>query len=1014
MKVFELSAELKDQLNSLFGKWVTFSEEERKYYDHDIGNLPSLIKPLLGRTVPAAVVKAMNEEDVSRLLSWANKNRIPVTPRAAASSGYGGVIPAQGGIVLDVTSLNKLYSIDEENLIAEVGAGIVWEDLERKLNEKGFAVRQIPSSAPSSTVGGWFSQGGAGYGSFAYGWFLESVVKVRAVLPNGEIKEFEGSDLEKLYGTMGSAAVITRLWIRIRQFERVIPLAFEFSDIKSLSEALKEIYTSGLKLYTLNFINPEGARLKNKAPVKTHHGHPEAKGPELPEKFILLAGIFENELEEGEKLKKIVSAYGGNLLSKEIAEHEWEERFKPMKIKRLGPSLVPAEVTVPLNSLFNLLSEIEHHIKLPYLYEGIAVKGNEVVILLLIPHDERKFSYNFAFGLSLTVLKAALKYGGRPYAAGLYFGGFAENVFGKRLREVSAFKSKVDPAGIMNPEKLTGKPVLRTLIGLASSFEPLIRVLGNSSKFDPAEKPFKARELPPHVAWYAYACAQCGYCVKECDQYYGRGWESQSPRGKFYWLKRYIEGKEKLTQEQVSKFMVCTTCELCSFRCQLDMPIEESWEDLRGLFIEEKDYLTIPPFEIMAASLRKERNIWANFSKDRDGWVPDELKGKIKDKAEVAYFAGCTASFVENEIAQATATLLDKAGIEFTYLGKDEACCGIPMLVAGRWEVFEEIMNHNIERMKEKGVKTVVTSCPACYLVWDHYYREWAKKKGIDYPFEAKHYSEVLADKADKLPFVKELNEKVTFHDSCHMGRALGVYEEPRQLIKAVPGVEFKEMEYNRDRAHCCGSVLSLIGEPPVAYDLGEIRLKEAKEAGADTLLAVCPCCQFQLRVANDKKNAGVKVRDLAAFVSEALGYEFKDATPDAIQMWVTFEAMIKLLEPQNMAALMKQLFPQMFAAMPGWMVSMMKTARNVPGMLKVMEKAMPYMIPVLMPKLMPAVMPDMLKAVEARVPMPEFMKEQMPDLLPAAMENLLPKMLPEVIPYVVPEMIEYIKSELN
>jgi Fe-S oxidoreductase len=571
----------------------------------------------------------------------------------------------------------------------------------------------------------------------------------------------------------------------------------------------------------------------------------------------------------------------------------------------------------------------------------------------------------------------------------------------------------LDPKGLLNPEKLEGKKALVRLLEFASAFEPFVRMFGNLSRVEPKEKPFAARDLPTDVAWYAYACAQCGYCVKECDQYYGRGWESQSPRGKFYWLKRYIEGKEELTQEQVNKFMVCTTCEMCSFRCQLDMPIEESWEKLRGLFIHDKGFLTIPPFEIMASSLRKERNIWAHFSRDRSAWVPEEIRPKIKDKAEVAYFAGCTASYVENDIAKASITLLDKAGIEFTYLGNDEACCGIPMLVAGKWDVFEEIMRHNVEKMKERGVKTVVTSCPACYLVWKLYYREWAEKKGIDYPFEAKHYSEVLADKASQLPFVKEIEETVTFHDSCHMGRALGVYEEPRELIKAVPGVEYREMEHNREKAHCCGSVLSLVSEPEVAYEIGSIRLNEAKRTGAETLLAVCPCCQFQLRVSAEKKNVPIKVRDVASFVSEALGYEFKDATPDALGMWVTFEAMIKLLEPKNMAELMEALFPQMFAAMPPYMISVMKAAKKSKAMLKLMEKMIPFMMPYLMPMIMPKVMPDMLKEVEKRVPMPEVMKQQMPDLMPKAMENLLPKMLPAVAPLVAPKMIRYIEEKL-
>lgn len=457
MEVRELNKQQKEELRQLFGNWVNFGDE-RKYYDHDIGAMPSLVKPFLGRTEPAAVVKALSEEDVVKLLKWASKHEVPVVPRAAASSGYGGIIPSKGGIVLDVTSLKGIYSIDRENLVAEVGAGTVWEDLERQLEPHGLAPRQVPSSAPASTVGGWFAQGGTGYGGFAYGWFIESVVRVRLIDASGEVREFSGSELEAVYGTMGALGVITRVWLKLRPKEEIIPVLIAFDSARSLAEAIKEVYLESLELYTLNFINPEGASLKNRLPVRTHHGHPEEKSVKLPEKFLLLAGVFSSKQAEIKRLEEIAARNGGVILSDELAAHEWEERYKPMKVKRIGPSIIPAEVVVPLNSLYTVISELEHHIKLPFLIEGTAVKNKEIVLLVLIPHDERRFSYNFAFGLSLSVLKTALKYGGRPYSSGLYFGGYARRVYGaSKLEQVKKLKKELDPREILNPEKIEGK-----------------------------------------------------------------------------------------------------------------------------------------------------------------------------------------------------------------------------------------------------------------------------------------------------------------------------------------------------------------------------------------------------------------------------------------------------------------------------------------------------------------------------------------------------------------------------
>lgn len=467
-----------------------------------------------------------------------------------------------------------------------------------------------------------------------------------------------------------------------------------------------------------------------------------------------------------------------------------------------------------------------------------------------------------------------------------------------------------------------------------------------------------------------------------------------------------------MVQEQVDTFLACTTCELCDVRCQLDLPIENSWMGLRQELVEEEGKMTFPPFEIMAQSLDKERNIWASYRKDRDGWVPDDLKPKIKDKADYAYFAGCTASFVEKDIAEGTARMLDDAGIEFTTLGKDESCCGIPMLAAGKWEDFERIMRMNVGNMKKKGAKTVITSCPACWFVWHTYYRQWAEKLGMDYDFEVKHYSEVLAERLDVLApkFKVPLKKTVTVHDACHMGRAGGIYEPPRQLVKAIPGVDFREMEHNRENGHCCGSVLTLVDDPDVANVIGNIRLKEAEDVGADVMLAACPCCQVQLRVSAEKNNSPVDVQDLGATVARSLGYNIPDTTNEALAGWAVFEQMIYLMKPENMTDLMAELLPQMMGAMPSYMQAMMKMVK-IPGMDRIMAPMMPKMMPLLMPSLMPKVMPDMLAAVERHIDMPEEMREQLPDLMPRAMGNLMPNMLPQIAPLLTPRMIDYIKA---
>lgn len=178
------------------------------------------------------------------------------------------------------------------------------------------------------------------------------------------------------------------------------------------------------------------------------------------------------------------------------------------------------------------------------------------------------------------------------------------------------------------------------------------------------------------------------------------------------------------------------------------------------------------------------------------------------------------------------------------------------MLVAGKWEMFKEVVRKNIAAVKAAGADTVISSCPACNMMWRHTYPEWVEKLGIKYEITAKHYSEVVAEKirSGEFKFPQSIQKRVTWHDSCHIGRVSGVYEEPREVIKAIPGVEFTEMPFHHEEAHCCGSVLTLIKEPLVAHEVGKTRLDEAEEVKANAVLALCPCCEFQLRVSKNKK----------------------------------------------------------------------------------------------------------------------------------------------------------------
>jgi len=1035
-----LSKTQQKKLQKMFGERMTFDKTERKLYGHDIAAMPSMIKPIIGDTVPDAVVQPTSEAQLAELLKWANANQIPLTPRGKASSGYGGVLPVENGVVVDFYFMKDVISVDVEDQTVTVQPGITWEQLDRALKPHGLTLRLYPTSYPSSTAGGWLGQGGAGIGSYTAGYIDENVVRARAVLPSGEVREFAGDDLALIAGAEGITGFISELTVKVMPVFEPHFLSLGFRTAENLQRVIQEMEERDLPIWSMCFINPRMAELKNEAPVRMHNGRPAEHKVLLPKSYVLTmcADVKDKELVE-RAIGEIVNEFGAERLSDEIALHEYENRFNLMVVKRLGPSLVPSEVVVQLRNLGAAMHEIESLIEQPIVKEGVIVRRgpsgeSEAVILGFIPADERKFNYNFVFGLSLSVIRIAEQYGGRAYSTGLYFSGKADDVLGAdAVRRITDFKARVDPKGILNPRKVLDNGITGTMMDWAGKFEGQIRAMGNRVTIDVGERPGDAvKGIPGDVAWYAYACSQCGYCVDQCDQFYSRGWESQSPRGKWFWLREYMAGREDWDQKMVDTFLVCTTCELCNLRCSASLPIEPSWMKLRGKLINEDKRMTFPPFEIMSAALAAQGDIWAGYRKDRDRWFPEDLKEKHAPGVEArnVYFAGCTASFVEHDIAIASVRILDEAGVDFTYLGGKELCCATPMLVAGKWDQFVEVMRTNIANVKATGADTVISSCPACDMMWRNTYPQWAEKLGIDYGITARHYSEVLAEKIAagewSIPETMEADPskgrkarvngkekvKVTWHDSCHIGRVSGVYEPPRELIKANPNADFRELPYNREEGHCCGSVLTLIKDPDVAAFIGNEKHEEARSVEAEAILALCPCCEFQLRVAGNANKSDVEVVDLARFTAEALGYELPDPNPEVTAQWAVFDSMIKVMTPEGFADIMRGMFPELVEAMPMGMGSMMKGMAKVPGSLEAMKPMFPALFPKLLPGMMPKVFPKMLQLVGEKVPMPDYMAEQMPDLMPRVMDNLMPHMIGDVVPLISDDLIAYLKAE--
>lgn len=246
---------------------------ERTMYSSDIGAMPALVKPFVPAGIAGAVVRPRDERDIVALIKFASRVGVKIVPRGWSTSGYGGALPAEGAVVVDVSALQRVLAIDAENLVVRVQAGAIWEQVDREIGKHALTLRVYPSSYPSSSVGGWLAQGGAGFGSLEYGSFKESVTAARVVLPTGDVREFVGDELAELIADAeGITGIITEVEFRVRPLEDEVHRLVAFEDAAKLGAALIDVSAQAVPLWSVTFLNPESTRLKKRLPHR--HGHP--------------------------------------------------------------------------------------------------------------------------------------------------------------------------------------------------------------------------------------------------------------------------------------------------------------------------------------------------------------------------------------------------------------------------------------------------------------------------------------------------------------------------------------------------------------------------------------------------------------------------------------------------------------------------------------------------------------------------------------------------------------------
>ncbi|MFX1450820.1 MAG: (Fe-S)-binding protein [Promethearchaeota archaeon] len=380
------------------------------------------------------------------------------------------------------------------------------------------------------------------------------------------------------------------------------------------------------------------------------------------------------------------------------------------------------------------------------------------------------------------------------------------------------------------------------------------------------------------VKEYVYICTKCNTCKYTSETYLPSCpsgerffFEPYFGSGKVWIARGIIEGNIEFSDSIVKKIFSCPVCGNCGEICDMRIGdhIVDIIEALRAASVEA-GLGPLPEQKSYSEYIQKEHNPYAEAHKNRLDWLDEKIRSKLKDKAEVFYFVGCTSSYRQKDIANATVNLLEKLNIDYT-ISPDEWCCTSPLLRTGQIKEVKKIAEHNYEIIRKTGAKTVVTSCAGCYRTLK---KDYEKLFGGEPEFKILHITEFLEQlyKEGKLE-VKQIEEKVTYHDPCHIGRHCGIFRQPRNLIKAIVGRKnLIEMPRNQKNAWCCGAgggVKSAFKD--WAVDIAIERIKEAEATGADILVTSCPFCFRNLKDAIDKSGSKLKFYDITEFLLERL-----------------------------------------------------------------------------------------------------------------------------------------------
>jgi glycolate oxidase subunit GlcD len=864
--------DLMDKIKGIVGEGSVFDDRvECLCYSRDMS---------VHQGIPDAVIFPRTTEQVSAIMKLAHSEKIPVTPRGTGTSVTGAVLPVRGGLLLDLHLMDRILEINKKDFYARLEPGVICMRLNQVLAGENLMFPPNPGSEIVATIGGMVSTNASGNRAVKYGTTKDYIKGLKVVLADGTVietgsivpKTSLGYDLTHLFSASeGTLGIITEVIIKLEPKPEYSALATAvFSDLNAAVEAVTEVSTSGIKL--------AGCEIMDRHSLKVVE---EALGRDTSKIDALLImeadGAREVVIRDMNRIHDICKRY-------HVQEFEWtDDPRRREELMMARGRLVPTLSRIkPGNRLITIAEDlgvtstmipetirtaqaISEKYDIMIASFGHVGDGNVHTTFVADVRDREEWKRLRAAAEEL--MQAVIRMKGTlsaEHGTGLSRAPHIGQQIGPALEVMRKIKRALDPENILNPGKMNledsgKKPDILDYF----AFQPLI------------EHPEGVNSYGVEIDNEILSCIHCGYCRVGCPTFSVTHRESRNARGRNALAFYLMNGSETPSREMAEAFYSCTVCQACTYFCPAMIKVDDIVEGVRKKLYRAG--LASAPLIGLKKNIFTTENIYGSPREERIEIYPPALeekiqKGLIKQKAETLLFMGCVPSYSDMEMVPGLIKPLDAAGVDYTLLGIEEGCCGFPLYLMGS-DDFESHAEKMIKKIKAVGAKELVTPCAGCYKTFKKLY-PGIGDLGLDV-YHSVHYLDRLI-KEGRIKLKAGPSKKVTYHDPCDLGRSFKIFEEPRDILKKIPGLELVEMERNRLLARCCGGGgLVMANDYNMARDMASERVRDAIAVGAEIIVTGCAACKDNLtkgyRSIPKGERGALRVMDITEIVADAI-----------------------------------------------------------------------------------------------------------------------------------------------